>query len=602
MRRDYKKRNQSNQHDEMNFDMQSKQEVNRINLTIWISMFILFAILQILLGNYEGKVIKLRGISFNTPVFSGIIAQGQVMLSVGMVLIPLKRSYIIVLGLNLVNAISITRVILFEGATDAIPGLLICLSTMIVVTIISKYGKNLTRQILKVTQQKEQLIQYNQIMKDNEVLLHHMAYYDGLTELPNRKMMIDKLNSLTNSVEASQVEFVFVFIDFDNFKAINDYMGHSVGDDVLKKVVKRWLKLVQVGDMLARFGGDEFALLICRKLTENELFSYISNYKEVLLDAIHINQKDLHVSISCGITKYPQDGNNTMELLKNADIALYMVKNNGKNGLRFYNEEMQENVRKRIKIENGLRSAIQNNELFVVFQPLYVTESRKLRGFEVLVRWNSTELGEVAPDQFIPIAEETGSIIEIGEWIMRSSLKIVKTLQEICSFDLIISINISVVQMMEPDFIIRVKRVIEEIDFDSKYLEFEITESIFISYPEHFIGVLNALRALGIRISLDDFGTGYASLSYLHMLPIDTLKIDKSFIDKITFGKDKKQIVGTIIELAHQLELKVVAEGVEQELQMDYLIEKKCDYMQGYLFSKPLTEEKLKQLLIQTIK
>ena len=567
----------------------------RIKTAAEICLYLLFSALQACISISGMIGIELGSIQLQSTVVSGILAQGLVMLSVGIVLIPLKYNYGIVLILNISNIIHLIYSILAFSVTEAIPGLLISISTIIIVTIIHQYKRNQIRQFHEVTMQKEQLLQYNSIMKENEKSLNKLAFYDSLTELPNRKMMIDRLNHLTTPLYNNQKNFFFVFIDLDNFKQINDAMGHGVGDMVLRKVVERWRMLVKNDDMLARFGGDEFALLISRDMTSHELYHCILEYNEILTHAITINNKDLHVTISCGITQYPMDGKNTTELLKNADIALYEVKSNGKSGLLFYKPEMKDNVIYNIKLENGLLNAAKNNELYVVFQPLYFSKSNTLRGVEALARWNSPELGEVTPSQFIPIAEKTGSINEIGEWIMRTSLKKFKDLQNLYPLPLTISINISVIQIMDSNFISKVKKIIHETDFDCRHLEFEITESVFISYREHFINVLNELRTLGIQIALDDFGTGYASLSYLQLLPIDTLKIDKSFIEKITLETENKQIIGTMINLAHQLNMNVVAEGVEQELQLDYLLEKKCDYLQGYLFSKPLTEKELKQ-------
>jgi diguanylate cyclase (GGDEF)-like protein len=554
----------------------------------------------------------------NLNAAGGVLAQVQVLVSIWIVLIPKKRHYWIAVGLNIAQCLMVLYAILFRGAAESIPGLLVAVSTIISITIIHNYGQRLNNHIEKVTKQNEeltslyardqekgerlrhqneQLIRYNRLLEKKEKVLHHIAYHDGLTELPNRKMMIDRMDQLTKPATGKE-SFAFVFIDLDNFKIVNDTMGHSFGDKVLKIIANRWKKIVHKDDMFARFGGDEFALLIQRSLSEEELLKYVESFQKVLCDAISVKHKSLYINFSCGITLYPKDAANTTELLKNADMALYTVKNNKKNGIQFYTSQMQELILKRVKMEQCLKSSLKNGEIYVVFQPLYHCVTKKLRGFEVLARWTSRELGTVSPVQFIPIAEETGFIVEMGRWILRTVLSKMVSLQKFCLFKPVVSINISVIQMMEPSFVPMVKKVLEETGFEGQYLEMEITESVFISYPEKFITVIQQLNSLGIKVALDDFGTGYASLNYLQTLPINTLKIDKTFIDRIQ-QDGKKIIVGNIIDLAHELNFEVVAEGVETQVQLDYLADRQCNYFQGYLFSKPLDEEKMRQLLTQ---
>ncbi|MBH1939974.1 EAL domain-containing protein [Mobilitalea sibirica] len=519
----------------------------------------------------------------------GIIAQTQVVLIILMVLNPIKISNMVAIILNMILASGAIYATFIKGNMDALPGVVIPVSTIIMVIIISRYGNNLNKQIKKV-------IHFNQIIKKNEEMLHNMAYYDSLTQLPNRTMMLEKMGSLTDPYAKENNSFIFVFIDLDNFKKINDSMGHSVGDEILKQISMRWKESVHAQDLLGRLGGDEFALIICRDLTQTELLEYVESFRFVLSKAFTIEHKDFYINASFGITRYPEDGSNTTELLKNADIALYNAKNAGKNEIQFFNKEMQKDVLKRIQLENGLFTAVRNNELYMVFQPQYTSDSKKLRGYEALARWEYSELGFISPGQFIPIAEETGIIIEMGKWIFRTVLEKFMEFQKRFDKKPMVSINISVVQMIEPNFVTMVKEILNETGFDSRYLELEITESVFISYPDHIINVIKQLREFGIRIAIDDFGTGYASLSYLHLLPINVLKIDKAFIDLITTQKAISQIVSNIINLSHQLGIEVVAEGVEDEEQLNALIQFNCDYIQGYLFSKPISEEQLFQM------
>jgi len=382
-----------------------------------------------------------------------------------------------------------------------------------------------------------------------------------------------------------------VYLDLDNFKKINDSMGHNVGDEILKQVTLLWKSCCHQEDLLGRVGGDEFVILIRRSMLGDELIHYLECFRNVLSQPIFIQRKEFYIRASFGITKYPEDGTNAEELFRKADIALYRAKNSGKNEFRFYTKELQEELLKRVRLESGLMTSIRNNELYMVFQPQYFSSSTSLRGYEALVRWKHTELGLISPGEFIPIAEETGLIIEIGEWILETVLRKFTEFRIRYAMTPVVSVNISVIQIIEPSFVAMVKRVLEKTGFDSCNLELEITESVFIAYPEHVIDVIHQLKNLGIRIALDDFGTGYASLNYLQMLPINVLKIDKTFIDKITASNSLNQIVGSIITLSHQLGIEVVAEGVEREEQLKYLTEHNCDYIQGFLLSEPIEEK-----------
>ncbi len=524
---------------------------------------------------------------------SGVISQILILISVLIVLNPIKQSTLIAVLLNVFMAYGAISGMIVSHNLDALAGVASPISAVIVVLIISKYGKSLRKQIRKITR-------YNEMMKENDERLHQLAYYDILTELPNRKMILDQMEIMVSPEGSEAKGFTYVLIDLDNFKKINDTAGHSVGDHILKQIAERWLEITYQGDILGRVGGDEFLLLIPRNLNTEELEAYLSTFKAVLSKAITVNHKDYGISASFGVTRYPEDGSNPIELLKNADIALYKAKNSGKNSILYFSKEMQKEITQKIKLEEGLQSSIRNRELYMVFQPLYRCGTNKLRGFEALARWRYPELGLVSPAQFIPIAEETGIIIDMGKWIIKSVLTKFKELQKAYDINTIVSINISVVQLAEPDFVPMIQEIISETGFDSRFLELEITESVLISYPEKMIVVINQLREMGIRIALDDFGTGYASLSNLQLLPINILKIDKSFIDKITDKHDMNQIVGNIISLAHQLGMEVVAEGVETEEQLEYLKNHDCDYIQGFLLSRPIEEEQIIPCLMQT--
>lgn len=546
---------------------------------------IVFLIMSRLSPNIKVIEINFYGLILNNSIVCGILAQLQLMALILIVINPYKKSKQIATILCCISAtLEIINTIMSRNI-HALPGIGIIIVSFTIITIISQYGKNLHNQM-------ERVVLYSEIVEKNDEMLHRLAYYDTLTELPNRRMMLDRISLLTDP-DADVKEFIYVYFDLDNFKKINDLVGHTVGDMIIKQITKRLKDGCHQEDFIARIGGDEFALLIQRKLDRNEILEYLEGLRSLLAETIIIGHNEIHISACFGISIYPYDGNNADELLKNADIALYMAKKSGNNMIQFIDKEIQDKIMNRILIENGLPASIRNNELYMVYQPQYLCDSRTLRGYEALVRWKHPELGLVSPAQFIPIAEETGIINEIGSWIIETVLTMFKDYQTGFEEKPIVAINISVIQIIEPNFVPMVKSIIQKTGFDPNYLEFEITESVLMTYPEHVVEVLSELRRMGIRIALDDFGTGYASLNYLQMLPINVLKIDKSFINKIISEQSVKLIVGYIISLSHKLGIEVVAEGVEIEEQLNYLKENHCDYIQGFLLSKPIEKEQL---------
>lgn len=578
---------------------------------IWIKIIIALLL-------YLSTVI-IQSKSTSSNGVDGILAQFQVIISIYLVLSAKKTGYLIALIANLLNSMSVIRFFL-NGNVDAAPGIIVPLGTIFTISILSLFSRHLHSKILELTinkeelstlyeealateevvlQQNEQLIAYTQTMRENEDKLNYLAFFDVLTELPNRKMIINRLDLLINLSTSQTMQFVTVFIDLDNFKRINDSMGHHSGDLLLLAVALRLKVLIHPDDMLGRLGGDEFALIIQRQLKEEEIFEYVESLRVALLAPFTIERTEVSISASIGISIYPQNGENSIELLKCADTAMYKSKDSGKNAVQFFSKDMKDEILKNIEFENRLLSAIHKDEIFLVFQPQYTASSKRLKGFEALIRWQSPELGLVSPMKLISVAESTGFIISLGEWILRTACKIFKSIQSTYHGDLILSVNISPLQIIDPSFLEMIKSVLKETGFSGKCLELEVTESIFISSMEYVVVVLNKLKKIGIRIALDDFGTGYSSLSYLQMLPIDTLKIDKSFIDRISSRTTDQQIVGSIISLVHGMSISVVAEGVETEVQLEYLKSHECDLIQGFLWGKPLNERDLNQLVRQ---
>lgn len=547
-----------------------------------------------------------------------LISHFHVLLSIGMVLGTLKRAFIVALCLNTLQFTFVTIGYIQTWDNQLIPSIIVPIFTILTITIIQMFKNRLNQKVNETMQQNEeltmlyeemvateeelerqnkQLHEYNRAMKENEEKLNYLAFFDSLTELPNRKMMLDRLELLIRLSSSKNMKFALIFIDLDNFKRINDSLGHHVGDLLLKATVSRLKSVVHADDLLGRLGGDEFALVIQRELKEAELVAYAEQIREVLLESYIIENTQFNITASFGVAIFPEDGDTTIELMKSADTAMYKAKEQGRNTIQFFNIEMRNETLIRINFESKLREAILRQELFLVYQAQYSPYTKELRGIEVLARWESAEFGSVSPTQFIPVAEETGLIIPLGEWIIRTACKKLKTLHDHYQLDIVMSINISSVQIIDPSFVSVVKSILDETGCNPQYIEFEITESVFISSMHYAIQVLRELKGLGLRIALDDFGTGYSSLNYLQQLPIDTLKIDQSFINSIEHVYANKPLVGSIISLVHQMNISVIAEGVENQAQLDYLTEESCDYIQGFYWGKPINEEDLDELV-----
>jgi len=606
-------------------DKHLNKQINIPKNKIWtniryVVLIALFVLIQVTLAkmsnNKEFIILTFNNISISRSAIVGVIAQLLNVVSIKLVLDFMKKGYITALILNVIASFMATRGFLIAGNMDSAPGIIMPLIGCFIISIIYHYYKKahtkykeearqnqeLTRLYNDVELAKEELsrknktlVDYNNIMMDNEKKLNHLAFYDVLTNLPNRKMVISRLNYLIDRAKEKPTDLSVVFIDLDNFKMVNDTMGHHAGDLLLQSATSRLNALINSNDMLGRLGGDEFALIIQQSLTEDEMFTYLESLKNVLEQPFILEKTEFTITASFGVAVFPDDGNNSVDLLKCADTAMYKAKDLGKNSIVRFSKEMNEEITKRLEFENKMMSAIQKNEMFLVFQPQYNLD-KSLRGFETLVRWKSPELGVVNPLDFIPIAEETKYIIPLGEWILKTACTQFMELKSKRECDIILSVNISSVQIMDASFLDMVKSILSQTKFPPNFLEFEITESVFISSMDYVINILNKLKDMGIRIALDDFGTGYSSLSYLQMLPIDTLKIDKSFIDSINSSNESKQIVGPVISLVHQMNITVIAEGVENEEQLDYLKLHNCDCIQGFLWGKPLTKEGLNEL------
>jgi diguanylate cyclase len=432
------------------------------------------------------------------------------------------------------------------------------------------------------------LLEYTNELKKKNAEIEYQANYDFLTGLPNRRLF-NKMSSDLMRLNCKKT-MAFLFLDLDRFKLINDMFGHSAGDYILKAVTERIGSILKEGETISRKGGDEFLLLLT-----NTSYEQTKNKAQLILEELEkpfiYEGNELFITCSIGISLYPTDAEDTDSLVKNADIALYRAKDQGKNNYQFYTPQMNEAIQRRALLEKGMRRALERNEFTLHYQPQINLHNGMLIGNEALIRWINPELGMISPLEFIPLAEETGLIVEIGEWVLRTACKQNKEWQDAGAPEMRVSVNLSLRQFQQENLVDLVTEVLRETGLKPQYLELEITESIAMYNEEYVIAKLKALKKLGVRIAIDDFGTGYSSLSYLKKFPIHTLKIDKSFVKDITVDSDDGKIVTAIIAMAHNLRLNVIAEGIETDEQLQFLQQQKCNEAQGYLFSRPLSVE-----------
>jgi len=441
------------------------------------------------------------------------------------------------------------------------------------------------------------IIQDITVRKHAEARLVYLANYDTLTDLPNRVLLGQRLTKAIEEAEHSERLVAVLFIDLDRFKVINDTLGHDSGDELLKVVARRLSEAVRPGDTVARYGGDEFVIVLANVAHVDDVTRVVNKILGRLSPAITIGGRELFVTPSIGVTLYPFDDDTSDELLRNADSAMFDAKEQGGNCFRFYTAEMNARAERRLTLETGLRHALERGEFLLHYQPQVDIASGKILGAEALIRWQHPDWGLVPPAEFIPLAEETGLILPIGEWVLTEACTQARRWHDAGHADLRIAVNLSGRQLSQKNLVEIVAATLTRCAVARGMLELEITESLLMQDLERIAGTLEALVALGVTVSMDDFGTGYSSLSYLKRLPIDVLKIDQSFVRDITSDPDDAAIVKAIIAMAHSLGIKVMAEGVETAEQLAFLRQHRCDGMQGYYFSRPLTPEQFIKLL-----
>lgn len=450
---------------------------------------------------------------------------------------------------------------------------------------------------------EKQLDTQKQLENNEAQLIEHskhveeLAFTDGLTKLFNRIAFMKYAQEILNEKRSTSHRHAVIFIDLDDFKNVNDTLGHDYGDELLIQVADKLSDYISNGDILARTGGDEFLIFKNYIASYEDAEETAKSLVEITKHPFLIRDETVHVSISVGLSYFPEHGLSLTELIKNADIAMYSAKAGGKNNYQIFNSTMADGVNHKNEIIAILQEALANREMYMVYQPQADVVSGRIIGFEALMRLNSSVAGFIPPSEFIPVAEECGIIDELGDWALFEACAFNQRLINEGFEPIIVSVNVSTTQLKGDHLITTLKRVEEETGMSLKYLELEITESILMNDLDHNLDLINRIKAMGAMISLDDFGTGYSSFNYLTQIPINTLKIDKAFIDNICNNEKDRYIADTIISLAHKMDIRVIAEGVEDIDQLHILQSQMCDIIQGYYFSKPIAEDAFIELL-----
>jgi len=430
-------------------------------------------------------------------------------------------------------------------------------------------------------------------LKEAHLRMEELAYVDSLTGLANRILFRDRLEQVLKGLKRTGVTAALLYLDLDEFKRINDSLGHDVGDAVLMKVAETLRQCVRYQDTVARMGGDEFVILLTDIGGMSGASSVARKIMDKMAEPIQLLKNEILISPSIGITLAPDDSLNADILLKNADMAMYKAKSSGRNNYQFFTEEMNTQIVDHLMIENDLRQALDSDQLYMRYQPKCNIKTKNLVGVEALIRWNHPIKGELSPEYFIPIAESTGLMVKLGKWVLRTACREMKKLEQQGLLDIDLAVNLSTRQFRDPNLIETIQNILAETDFKAVKLELEVTETTLMEQVDHAIDLLDQIKALGISLTIDDFGTGYSSLNYLKRLPIDTLKIDKTFITDIPNDIDDMEISAAVIAMAHKLGLSVVAEGVSTEEHWVFLEKNNCDIAQGYLIGKPMLTDEL---------
>ena len=558
----------------------SKRFSNRKQLPKWTIIILIITYFIIFLTNFKINRIELSLIIGQFHIkplsISAILGQLQMFILIIMVIFYRKQGIITALTLSIMQGILLIFTMIKFNSYSPISGLAAQITSISVVVIIYLYLKKLDMNSKTITE---------------------YAVTDALTGLPNRRAFNDYLSQIIENYSSETDKFALVMVDLNNFKNINDSVGHDFGDNVLCEVAHR-LKMIQdKNDFIARIGGDEFILILKNYGTLDNLTHIVKNYSDIISNRFTVNKNHFYISASIGISLFPQDSKDPSEIFRYADAAMYYSKNHNNTTISMYNRSMTEKIENNVALEQKIRTALDGDYLYFVLQPQYETKTKKLRGFEALVRMNDEQGNQIRPDLFIPIAEKTGLITQIDNWVIRNAMLFLKKFLALSEEKPILSVNISVLHLLNISFLDEIRLILDETGFPPNQLEIEITESVFIFSMSKAVETLKELKKMGICIALDDFGTGYSSLSYLSRLPIDLLKIDKLFIDELITSDSGKKYVAAIISIGHIMNFSVVSEGVESQEQLDILAKLESDYIQGYIWGKPMLPHDAAKLL-----
>ncbi len=546
---------------------------------------ILYVILSYILIN------RIPLMNIEVFVLRGIVTQLQMLLSIYLALKENKPGCIAACLINVFSIIGTVIYFISNASAEALPGLISYLGVLVIIALVCSYKNKVIRSIEKIKNQQKSL-------EESEKKLYHMAYYDALTGLPNKELFVIQLDQALHAAKRSTTLIGIIFIDLDSFKSVNDTMGHATGDIVLKEIGARLASCLRKEDTVSRYGGDEFLIKVANIKKVEHIKIIIDKITNVINKAVTVNNTDFFISASIGVAVYPADGEDSDTLIRNADIAMYSAKNRGKNQHVYCSPSLKDDIIKNMKLRNDLYRALDNDELYVHYQPQIKTETQEIIGFEALLRWNHKEYGVIAPDIFIPMAEQTGLIKTIGLWVIKSACEQCKKVKKYCNKEITISVNLSIEQLKDVNIAEKIYNILDQTETDPKNVQIEITESIAANREPSILQRLKEISDIGVSISIDDFGTGYSSLSRLKTFPINLIKIDMEFVRGISSkSKKDKAIIKSIIQIARNLELNVLAEGVETEEQYLFLKKNKCDLIQGFYFYKPLPAKQIEQLL-----
>jgi len=569
----------------------SKPIEKKENYGTIIICVILYVFLFFLLSELAGKINGFEFIHITGIGTKGIITQFQLLISIILVIKEHKSGFIAAILLNSLSLFSSAAFAIIKQSTDSLPGIISYITTLLVIMLIAIFKKDTNTSIEEMQKQR-------QTLEVSEKKLFQMAYYDTLTGFHNRDWFVENLNQMIIAAKRFPSMIGVIFVDLDSFKTINDTMGHSIGDAVLKKISKRLSSCLREEDTLTRFGGDEFLMMVPHIENPQDLHKITDRIVKIFNQHIFVEDKEYFITASVGVAIYPIDGEDPETLIKNADIAMYSAKSKGKNQCVYCSTDIKNDTIRTLKLTNSLYRALDKNELFLVYQPQVSVTTQKIVGFEALLRWDNAEYGFIPPNVFIPMAEQTGLINPIGLWVFEKACKQLKKWIVDDGKSISLSINLSLEQLKDDLISVKIQKILNDTKTDPKNIQVEITESIAFNEDPFVLQRLKEIKDLGILIAIDDFGTGFSSFMRLKTFPIDILKIDIDFVRGISSGSQKdKSIIKGMINLAKNLDIIVLAEGVETKEQFDFLREHGCNMIQGYYFYKPMAAHDIEMMI-----